>query len=192
MVLYDSQSFLSVRNDTTDRASKLSANFPFDEELLQHKAYRNSFRSLMRRNRITEPESTTTQRLGAGSLGRLRSRIASIENDPASPEVFTLIGYDYGLEQLLWTSKPAAYPRFSLRDRAAACDHIQQAVILGLIRDREAIEQAHVHLPGSKKSGQLRFPGGAGRLDNQVVEAVKYCASSGCGRTGSHWSSPLS
>ena len=55
MVLYDSQSFLSRSDDTTDRASGFSLDFPLDEELLQHKVYKKSFRSLMRGKRKSVP-----------------------------------------------------------------------------------------------------------------------------------------
>jgi hypothetical protein len=48
-VLCDSASFVTKRTKTTTATSKLSMNFAFDAELLQHRAYKSTFRSLLRR-----------------------------------------------------------------------------------------------------------------------------------------------
>lgn len=51
LVLCSSQSFVTSRTQTTTATSKFSRKFTFDTELLQHKAYKNTLRSLMRRAR---------------------------------------------------------------------------------------------------------------------------------------------
>lgn len=48
-VLCDSASFVTKRTKTTTTTSRLSMNFAFDNELLQHRAYKSTFRSLLRR-----------------------------------------------------------------------------------------------------------------------------------------------
>ena len=47
LVLCDSDSFITKRTETTTNTSKLSMKFAFDAELLQHKAYQSTIRSLM-------------------------------------------------------------------------------------------------------------------------------------------------
>ncbi|ERF71663.1 hypothetical protein EPUS_00652 [Endocarpon pusillum Z07020] len=51
LVLCDSESFITARTRTTTATSRFSLNFVFDAELLQHKAYKSTLRSLMRRTR---------------------------------------------------------------------------------------------------------------------------------------------
>jgi hypothetical protein len=54
-VLCDTNSFVTQRTKTTTATSRYSVNFAFDPVLLQTRAYRNSYRSLLKRVRTTVP-----------------------------------------------------------------------------------------------------------------------------------------
>ena len=69
-VLCDDQSFQTRRTQTTTTTSKLSMTFGFDDEILQHKAYKNTFKSLMRRVGT-----------GSGRVQRLINQLASPDED---------------------------------------------------------------------------------------------------------------
>lgn len=64
IVLSDSDSFVTKRTRTTTATSKLSINFAFDSELLQHKAYKSTLRSLMRRSRLRNDSGKPAQQDG--------------------------------------------------------------------------------------------------------------------------------
>ena len=57
ILLCDSESFMTKRTQITTATSNLSLNFEFDDELLQHKAYKRTLRSLMRKSRNKRKQS---------------------------------------------------------------------------------------------------------------------------------------
>jgi hypothetical protein len=62
----DSESFLTKQTQDTFSTSKLSMNFTFDNELLQHRLYKSTLRSLMRKAlRFNRDNSRLQGRLGA-------------------------------------------------------------------------------------------------------------------------------
>lgn len=74
IVLCDSDSFITKRTQTTTTTSKLSMNFTFDAELIQHRAYKSTLRSLMRRGRLrSDPGRPTRQDFWVDPLGHEES-----------------------------------------------------------------------------------------------------------------------
>jgi hypothetical protein len=57
LVLYDAASFETKKTKTTTATSKFSMNFTFDSELLQHKIYKDSFRSLLRKAKASTTDA---------------------------------------------------------------------------------------------------------------------------------------
>lgn len=80
VVLHDTASFQTRRTMTTTTTSKLSMEFTFDAELLQHKLYKSTLKSLMRR-----VGTGSGRALGStdqfGSFDELQSVKTSLETD---------------------------------------------------------------------------------------------------------------
>ena len=140
LVLYDSQSFMTARTETMTGSSKLSVDFSFDEELLQHKAYKKTLRSLMR-HRAAKSMSLMPRRFQRPELGSTALSAIDRRSRSADRNAFTFIGCGSGLEQLLWMLGPDTYPTYSLRERTATSHSIYRSMVDGLNVDQQTFMQ---------------------------------------------------
>ncbi len=167
---------MTARTETMTGTSKLSVDFSFDEELLQHRAYKKTLRSLMR-HRAAKSMSLMPRRFQRPELGSTALSAIDRRSRSADGNAFTFIGCGSGLEQLLWTLGPDAYPRYSLRERAAARDSIYRSMIDGLNVDQQKFMQYLNAAPYDRNTETPESLDGVAVAYPRVMKVVRDCAS---------------
>ncbi len=128
-VLHDSASFISKGTNIRTATSKLSLNFDFDAELLQHKIYKGALRALMRR-----PKDQGLLKLVAPSAPHT-------ENDPSNtsmPKEFRTLAVGQQAHEMIWSLMPKYTTDAADHTRATIQNAICHALALELAREHES------------------------------------------------------
>ena len=181
---------MTAGTTTTTKSSKLSLNFSFDTELLQHRTYKRTLRSLMRRARSVSDPSAAIEHSQRSALTRNADEVIQGQKHSLMKADWSVIVCGIGVPIFLWTQAPLGLPDFPLGELIAASDTIQRSVIQSLIHDLETIEQDLDNSTWSRNLVLLRSSGLVAPLEPQVVEIVKSCSDAGY--AGYLWHSHLS
>ena len=164
--LYDSDSFISKGTDTTKATSKLSLNFDFDAELLQHKIYKGVFRSLMRKTKAPALPPPVKPLTSSDHRGM--------------PNEFKILALGPQVYDLVWSLMPSQSTDYDEHKRITVQNAICHAIGVELAAEHERIARsgASVICHGE----DLQFPT-MREFNNSspapgAAEQMKRCASS--------------